>query len=39
VKNNKLGYAVLASNDEGVKIGEGTHRRAVINTKLFTGGC
>jgi fluoroacetyl-CoA thioesterase len=39
VKNNKLGYAVSASNDEGVKIGEGTHRRAVINTKRFTEGC
>ncbi len=35
VKNNKLRYSVSATNDEGVKIGEGLHRRAVINTKRF----
>jgi len=35
VKKNKLRYAVSATNDHGVKIGEGTHRRAVINTKHF----
>jgi fluoroacetyl-CoA thioesterase len=38
VKNNKLRYAVSATNDEGVKIGDGTHRRAVINTKRFCRG-
>ena len=27
VKDNKLRYAVSATNDEGVKIGDGTHRR------------
>lgn len=37
VKNNKLRYAVSATNDQGVKIGDGTHRRAVINTKCFSG--
>jgi fluoroacetyl-CoA thioesterase len=36
VKGNKLRYAVSASNDQGVKIGEGTHRRAVINTTRFS---
>jgi fluoroacetyl-CoA thioesterase len=35
VKHNKLRYAVSATNDQGVKIGEGTHRRAVINTERF----
>jgi fluoroacetyl-CoA thioesterase len=35
VKDNKLRYAVSATNDQGVKIGEGTHRRAVINTERF----
>jgi fluoroacetyl-CoA thioesterase len=35
VKDDKLRYAVSATNDQGVKIGEGTHRRAVINTKHF----
>ena len=35
VKDNKLRYSVSATNDEGVKIGEGLHRRAVINTKRF----
>ena len=38
VKNNKLRYAVSATNDRGVKIGDGTHRRAVINTERFGGG-
>lgn len=37
VKDNKLRYSVAATNDEGVKIGEGLHRRAVINTKRFGG--
>lgn len=35
VKDNKILYAVSASNDHGVKIGDGRHRRAVINTKRF----
>jgi len=38
VKDNKILYAVSASNDQGVKIGDGTHRRAVINTKSFGNG-
>ena len=36
-KDNKIRFAVAATNDQGVKIGEGTHRRAVINTKRFAG--
>ena len=35
VKDNKIRYSVSATNDEGVKIGAGHHRRAVINTKRF----
>jgi fluoroacetyl-CoA thioesterase len=38
IKDNKLRFALLAVNDQGVKIGEGTHRRALINTKQFVGG-
>jgi len=38
VKENKLRFSVSAANDESVKIGEGTHRRAVINVKRFAGG-
>ena len=34
-KGNKLRYAVLAINDQNVKIGDGTHARAVINTARF----
>jgi fluoroacetyl-CoA thioesterase len=37
VKDNKILYAVSATNDQGVKIGDGKHRRAVINTKRFGG--
>jgi fluoroacetyl-CoA thioesterase len=37
INSNKLRFAVSAVNDQGVKIGEGTHRRAVINTKRFAG--
>jgi predicted thioesterase len=37
VKNNKLRFGVSAVNEQGVKIGEGTHRRALINTKQFAG--
>ena len=35
VKGNKLRYSVTATNDQNVKIGDGTHRRAVINTIRF----
>jgi predicted thioesterase len=34
-EGNKLRFSVTALNDQGVKIGEGTHRRAVINTNHF----
>lgn len=35
VKDNKLRFALSAVNDQGVKIGEGFHRRALINTNSF----
>ena len=38
IRGNKILYAVAASNDAGVKIGEGKHRRAVIQTKKFADG-
>jgi predicted thioesterase len=38
VKDNKLRFALVAVNDQGVKIGEGSHRRALIDTKQFVGG-
>ncbi|HEX6173504.1 MAG TPA: hotdog domain-containing protein, partial [Candidatus Binatia bacterium] len=38
VKGNKLRYAVSATNDQNVKIGDGTHARAVINTARFAEG-
>jgi fluoroacetyl-CoA thioesterase len=38
VKGNKIKYFVSASNDDGVKIGEGMQWRAVINTSRFAGG-
>ena len=37
LKGNKLRFSVLASNDAGVKIGDGTHRRAVIKITSFAG--
>ena len=37
VAGRKLRYSVTATNDQGVKIGEGTHRRAVIDTTGFGG--
>ena len=37
VKDKKLKFSVSASNDQGVKIGEGTHRRAVIDMTHFSG--
>lgn len=38
VQDRKLRYSVRATNDQGVTIGEGLHRRAVINTKRFSNG-
>jgi fluoroacetyl-CoA thioesterase len=38
VKDNKLRFALSAVNDQGVKIGEGTHRRALIDIKQFVAG-
>jgi fluoroacetyl-CoA thioesterase len=38
VKDNKLRFAVSAVNDQSAKIGEGTHRRALINTRKFADG-
>jgi fluoroacetyl-CoA thioesterase len=38
INGNKIRYSVSASNDQGIKIGEGTHRRAVINSKRFASG-
>ena len=38
INGNKIRYSVSASNDQGVKIGEGTHKRAVINSKKFAAG-
>jgi len=38
VKDNKLRFALSAVNDQGVKIGEGTHRRALIDIKQFAPG-
>jgi predicted thioesterase len=37
VEKNKIRYSVSATNDHGVTIGNGSHRRAVINTKRFGG--
>lgn len=37
VAGKKLRYSVSATNDQGVKIGAGTHRRAVIDTTGFGG--
>ncbi|MBI4522719.1 MAG: thioesterase family protein [Deltaproteobacteria bacterium] len=36
VKEKRFRFAVEAINDQGVKIGEGTHRRALVNLKQFT---
>src|SRR5215468_7205569 len=38
IKDNKLRFALSAVNDRGVKIGEGTHRRALIDIKQFAPG-
>jgi fluoroacetyl-CoA thioesterase len=37
IDGNKIRYSLSAINDAGVKIGEGKHRRAVIQTKKFAG--
>jgi len=37
IEGNKIRYAVSAINDAGIKIGEGKHRRAVIQTEKFAG--
>jgi len=37
VKENKIRYSVSAENDQGVKIGAGKHRRAIIDTRRFAG--
>jgi len=38
IKNKKILYSVSATNDQGIKIGAGKHRRAIIDTKRFGGG-
>lgn len=37
IKDTRFRFSVEAVNEGGVKIGEGTHRRAMIKTKQFTG--
>jgi len=37
IEGNKIRYVVSAINDAGIKIGEGKHRRAVIQPKKFAG--
>ena len=36
VKDNKIRFKLVAVNDSDVKIGEGTHRRALINAQQFS---
>lgn len=36
VKEGRFRFAVEATNDQGVKIGTGSHRRALIHLKQFT---
>jgi fluoroacetyl-CoA thioesterase len=38
LESKKLRFAVSAFNDQGIKIGEGTHRRALIEVDRFAGG-
>lgn len=38
IKEKRFRFAVEAVNDQGVKIGEGFHRRSLINMKKFTSG-
>ena len=35
IEKNKIRFSVTVTNDKGVKIGSGQHRRAVIDTKRF----
>lgn len=35
VKGNKIRYALTAQNNDGAKIGAGTHWRSVIDTAFF----
>ena len=37
VKEKRFRFAVEATDDGGAKIGEGIHRRALINIQQFTG--
>jgi fluoroacetyl-CoA thioesterase len=37
LQGNKIRFTVSAHNDQGAKIGEGFHRRAIIDTKRFGG--
>ena len=37
IKDKRYRFAVEATNDQGVKIGDGSHRRALINVKEFAG--
>jgi predicted thioesterase len=37
VKKRRFRFALVATNDHGVKIGEGIHRRALINVRQFAG--
>jgi len=38
VNGNKLRFAVSAANDQGVQIGAGIHRRALIHARQFAAG-
>ena len=38
LKEKKLRFTVSAVNDQGVRIGEGTHRRALIDSTQFGDG-
>jgi fluoroacetyl-CoA thioesterase len=37
ISDRRFRFAVEAKNDQGIKIGVGTHRRALINLKEFAG--
>ena len=37
VTERRFRFAIEVTNDQGVKIGEGIHRRALIDVKQFTG--
>ena len=38
IADKRFRFAVEATNDQGVKIGVGAHRRALIHLKQFTSG-